>query len=73
MSASASFPVRSRARQRLLRLGLFQSDVAARLGVSTQLVGFWWCGRRTPCTARRAQIQAELGIPATDWDVPAGM
>lgn len=59
----------NRARKRLLSMGLTQAAVAAILGVSTQLVGFWWAGRRVPSDARKREIQEKLGIPASDWRV----
>lgn len=60
--------------QRLLRaVAASNAEVAARVGVSKAIVGFWRTGRKLPAPEMRRVLATLYDIPAGSWDSkPAG-
>ena len=59
---------RSAGARQLGRLGLTDSDIAARLGCTQQQVNYWKTGARVPRSPARERMRAEFGIPPESWD-----
>jgi transcriptional regulator with XRE-family HTH domain len=55
---------------RLDELGLTQSELSERLGVSTSAVSRWLSGDRRPSLEKAFEIESDLGIPAELWLSP---
>lgn len=59
---------RSRGAVELVRTGLTQEEIAAKLGRPRQAVQRWMAGSRIPNDANRDHIAAVLGVEPTAWD-----
>jgi len=54
-------------KDRLLELGLNQSEFGQRVGASPPMVSRWMSAARRPSLTMAFRIQAELGVPASAW------
>lgn len=59
---------RSRGAVALSLLEESEKELATRLSVSRQVVGYWRTGERVPTLAQRKHIASVLGIDADAWD-----